>query len=174
MKLLAISIYGNGILLNRAKDLSSVGYFIRKNVSELIDFTCSTLVDNVRSDTIITKDNYNVHLVVHCNRTVCIVTDDEYPSDVARRLAQNILSTTDPNLEDLLRRGSDPNEIDSMHSIRTELDETRQVIKKNIELVLQRGTNLDALVAQSEELSFSSKAFYQGTRKINSNCCNLQ
>lgn len=44
--------------------------------------------------------------------------------------------------------------------IRQELDETKIVLNKTIESMLQRGEKIDDLVKQSEGLSASSKAFY--------------
>ena len=44
--------------------------------------------------------------------------------------------------------------------IRSELDETRIILHKTIESVLQRGEKIDDLVAKSEELSSQSKQFY--------------
>jgi len=44
--------------------------------------------------------------------------------------------------------------------IQKELDETKIVLHKTIESVLQRGEKIDDLVAKSDGLSAQSKAFY--------------
>jgi synaptobrevin family protein YKT6 len=47
-----------------------------------------------------------------------------------------------------------------MTKIQKELDETKIVLHKTIESVLERGEKIDSLVAKSDNLSFQSKAFY--------------
>jgi hypothetical protein len=46
--------------------------------------------------------------------------------------------------------------------IQKELDETKIVLHKTIESVLQRGEKIDDLVAKSDGLSAQSKMFYSG------------
>lgn len=45
--------------------------------------------------------------------------------------------------------------------IQKELDETKIVLHKTIESVLERGEKIDSLVAKSDGLSSQSKMFYQ-------------
>lgn len=54
--------------------------------------------------------------------------------------------------------------------VQQELDETKIVLHKTIENVLQRGEKLDNLVDKSESLTASSKMFYKQAKKTNS-CC---
>lgn len=56
--------------------------------------------------------------------------------------------------------------------IQQELDETKIVLHKTIESVLQRGEKIDDLVAKSSDLSTQSKAFYTSAKKQNS-CCTV-
>jgi synaptobrevin family protein YKT6 len=56
--------------------------------------------------------------------------------------------------------------------VQQELDETKVVLHKTIESVLERGEKLDSLVDKSEALSSSSKMFYKQAKKTNS-CCIL-
>ncbi|KAI7371939.1 hypothetical protein KC336_g20721, partial [Hortaea werneckii] len=51
-----------------------------------------------------------------------------------------------------------------------ELDETKIVLHKTIESVLERGEKIDSLVAKSDGLSAQSKMFYTQAKKQNS-CC---
>lgn len=50
--------------------------------------------------------------------------------------------------------------------IQKELDETKIVLHKTIESVLQRGEKIDDLVAKSDGLSAQSKMFYSELRPI--------
>ena len=54
----------------------------------------------------------------------------------------------------------DPQQADSIMKIQKELDETKIVLHKTIESVLQRGEKIDDLVAKSDGLSAQSKMFY--------------
>jgi synaptobrevin family protein YKT6 len=47
-----------------------------------------------------------------------------------------------------------------MAKIQQELDETKIVLHKTIESVLERGEKIDSLVAKSDGLSAQSKMFY--------------
>lgn len=51
--------------------------------------------------------------------------------------------------------------------IQQELDETKIVLHKTIESVLERGEKIDNLVARSEGLSTASKMFYTQVRRQN-------
>lgn len=52
----------------------------------------------------------------------------------------------------------------------SQLDETKDIVIKNIDQMLERGEKLDDLVLQSEDLSFQSKAFANRAEDLNS-CC---
>lgn len=65
-----------------------------------------------------------------------------------------------PELKDYLVKYQDPHQADSIMKIQKELDETKIVLHKTIESVLQRGEKIDDLVAKSDGLSAQSKMFY--------------
>jgi synaptobrevin homolog YKT6 len=54
--------------------------------------------------------------------------------------------------------------------IQKELDETKIVLHKTIESVLQRGEKIDDLVAKSDGLSAQSKMFYSKCQLVNQTC----
>ena len=78
----------------------------------------------------------------------------------------------DKSLEDALTRFQDPLNADKIGRIQKELDETKIVLHKTIESVLERGEKLDALVEKSNDLSLASQMFYKSARKTNS-CCKM-
>lgn len=75
-----------------------------------------------------------------------------------------------PELETYIKKYQDPSQADSIMKVQQELDETKIVLHKTIEGVLQRGEKLDSLVDKSEALSNSSRMFYKQAKKTNS-CC---
>lgn len=117
-----------------------------------------------------------------------IISDHQYPALVAHQvlgkvvdefLAKNPRSSWSagqptlvmPELKDYLAKYQDPRQADSIMKIQQELDETKIVLHKTIESVLQRGEKIDDLVAKSDGLSAQSKMFY---RKCPPSCtCHL-
>ena len=77
-----------------------------------------------------------------------------------------------PSLKQHLDTCQDPSQANSIMKIQQELDETKIVLHKTIESVLERGEKIDDLVAKSSDLSNQSKAFYTSAKKQNS-CCTI-
>ena len=70
-----------------------------------------------------------------------------------------------PSIQDYITKYQDPKQADSILKIQQELDETKIVLHKTIESVLERGTKIENLVERSEGLSAQSKMFYTQVRK---------
>jgi synaptobrevin family protein YKT6 len=51
-----------------------------------------------------------------------------------------------------------------------ELDETKDILVKSIDQLLERGEKLESLAEKSNDLSFHSKAFMKQAESMNS-CC---
>jgi synaptobrevin family protein YKT6 len=116
-----------------------------------------------------------------------IISDHEYPGLVAHQLLSKIcdeflskyprsaFANSDgalafPELKDYIAKYQDPQQADSIMKIQKELDETKIVLHKTIESVLERGEKIDSLVQKSDGLSAQSKMFYTQAKKQNS-CC---
>ena len=54
--------------------------------------------------------------------------------------------------------------------LKTDLDDTQIIMRKNIEDLLARGEKLDSVLAKTTDLSEKSKAFMRDTQKLN-RCC---
>jgi synaptobrevin family protein YKT6 len=65
-----------------------------------------------------------------------------------------------PKLKEYITKYQDPQAADSIMKIQKELDETKILMKKTIESVLERGEKIDSLVQKSDGLSAQSKMFY--------------
>jgi len=117
-----------------------------------------------------------------------VLTDAEYPQRVAFSLIQQAVDSflkeyentfesysTDqdlqvPALNVLLQKYQDPQAADPVMKIQKDLDETKQILIKSIDQVLERGEKLETLAAKSTDLSFQSKAFMTNAEKMNK-CC---
>jgi len=106
-----------------------------------------------------------------------MITEHDYPSLIAHQLLSKItdelltlhppssltLLSSDlsfPNLKTYLLQYQDPSQVDSVTEIQRELDETKIVLHKTIESVLERNVKLEDLVMESEGLSAQSEMFY--------------
>ena len=84
----------------------------------------------------------------------------------------NTASLNFPQLQEYIEKYQNPQQADNISKIQQELDDTKIVLHKTIENVLQRGEKLDSLVARSDNLSAQSKMFYTQAKKQNS-CCTV-
>ncbi|MCO5573597.1 hypothetical protein L7F22_027369 [Adiantum nelumboides] len=81
-------------------------------------------------------------------------------------------SDTWPYLDEALGKYQDPTEADKLLKIQKELDETKHILHKTIDSVLERGEKLDSLVEKSSDLSLASQVFYKQAKKTNQ-CCTI-
>jgi len=107
-----------------------------------------------------------------------IISDPEYPALVAHQLLSKVVdeflskyprsafansspTLAFPQLKEYIVKYQDPQQADSIMKIQKELDETKIVLHKTIESVLERGEKIDSLVEKSDGLSAQSKMFYK-------------
>jgi len=189
-----------GVLRNNPKpaeelcvetDLSSFSRFTRGNYAEFMTFTSKTIAERTsagqRQD--VQEQSYTFHAYGR-SEGVCgiIISDQEYPSLVAHQILSKLLDEflTEytvasfqngkklpfPKLKEYITKYQDPQQADSIMKIQKELDETKILMRKTIESVLERGEKIDSLVAKSDGLSAQSKMFYTQAKKQNS-CCTI-
>ena len=108
-----------------------------------------------------------------------MISDPEYPALVAHQLLSKVVdefltryprssfsmanppTLAFPQLKEYIEKYQDPQQADSILKIQKELDETKIVLHKTIESVLERGEKIDSLVEKSDGLSAQSKMFYK-------------
>ena len=179
--------------LAETKDLSQFGYFERSSVGQFMTFFAETVATRTGAGQrqSVEEGNYVGHVYARAEG-VCgvLITDKAYPVRPAYTLLNKVLdeylvahpaetwrdvaATTDaldmPQLAEYIAKYQDPAQADAIMKVQQELDETKIVLHKTIENVLQRGEKLDNLVDKSESLNASSKMFYKQAKKSNS-CC---
>jgi len=194
-----MKIYYIGILKNESKpahelcvekDLSSFSRFTRSNYGEFMTLFSKTVAERTRPGQRqdVEEQDYTFHAYGRTEGVAgIIISDRDYPALVAHQLLSKIVDeflakyprtafvnsnpTLDfPELKEYIVKYQDPQQADSILKIQRELDETKIVLHKTIESVLQRGEKIDDLVAKSDNLSSQSKAFYTQAKKQNS-CC---
>ena len=120
-----------------------------------------------------------------------LVSDAEYPTRTAFSVLNKLLdefiglfpasrwptltpqSITYPQLKQHLAQVQNPESTDPFLKVQRELDETKIVLHKTMESLLQRGEKLDDLVAKSDALSAQSKMFYKTAKSTNACCVSL-
>ncbi|KAK4494041.1 hypothetical protein PRZ48_015228 [Zasmidium cellare] len=196
MKLLYIGILKNedkpAIELCAERDLSSFSRFTRGSVGEFMSVFSKTVAERTRPGQRqdVEEQSYTFHAYARSEGVAgIIISDHEYPALVAHQLLSKILDefTTRyprsawensngevpfPQLKEYIQKYQDPQAADSIMKIQKELDETKIVLHKTIESVLERGEKIDSLVAKSDGLSAQSKMFYTQAKKQNS-CCTI-
>ncbi|KAI5953614.1 YKT6 [Candida jiufengensis] len=182
------------IELTSSRDLSQFSFFERNGVSQFMTFFAETVAQRTPKGQrqSVEEGNYIGHTYTRSEGlSGVIITDKEYPVRPAYTLInkileeylslhptnqwENITETTpelnyQSQLDIYLKKYQDPSQADSIMKVQQELDDTKVVLHKTIEGVLQRGEKLDALVDKSEALSSSSRMFYKQAKKTNS-CC---
>ncbi|KAI5794382.1 synaptobrevin [Peziza echinospora] len=194
-----MKIYYIGIIRNDPKpaleitsvnDLSSFSYFTRASVAEFLTFFSGNVAERTgpaqRQD--VQEQSYTFH--VYGRSEGCagvIISDHEYPKLVAHKLLTQVMDDfltlhpratwatgtpklLVPALDEYIVKYQDPRQADSILRIQQELDETKIILHKTIESVLERGEKIDDLVEKSAGLSAQSKMFYKSAKKQNS-CC---
>jgi len=180
------------IILSKALELSSFGFFQRGSMEEVCLFVSRNVVERLSSGSRVSIQHKEY--ICHAHETsngvaAAVVADSEYPQHVAFSLiresvelasafADQITSATGdtniniPGLAELLTKYQDPTEADKVLKIQKSLDETKGIIIQSIDSLLERGEKLDDLVQRSNDLSFQSKAFAKKAEEFNS-CCTL-
>ncbi|KAL3230493.1 Uncharacterized protein RNJ44_00942 [Nakaseomyces bracarensis] len=181
--------------LTEVKDLSQFGFFERNSVGQFMTFFAETVATRTGAGQrqSIEEGNYIGHVYAR-SEGICgvLITDKDYPVRPAYTLLnkvldeylvahpadqwKNIQATNDTlkmsELSTYISKYQDPAQADAIMKVQQELDETKIVLHKTIENVLQRGEKLDNLVDKSESLTASSKMFYKQAKKTNS-CCTI-
>eukprot|EP01117_Protostelium_nocturnum_P013932 TRINITY_DN524_c0_g1_i1.p1 TRINITY_DN524_c0_g1~~TRINITY_DN524_c0_g1_i1.p1 ORF type:complete len:215 (+),score=60.57 TRINITY_DN524_c0_g1_i1:56-700(+) len=133
-------------------------------------------------------------LVAHCYTTVnkvsyVVITDGEYPARTAHLLGHKSMQMLETQhssraynrkeggtqievkidgLDAVIAKYQDPKEADPIAKINKDLEDTKEIMIQNIEKLLKRGEDLDALLSKTTHLSESSKIFLKKTEKLNS------
>ncbi|KAL7884097.1 hypothetical protein AOLI_G00068670 [Acnodon oligacanthus] len=197
MKLLCLSVLYKGEtkanLLKAAYELSSFGFFQKSSIQEFMTFTCGLIVERSTFGTraSVSEKEYMCHMHIRDDGlSAVVITDSEYPQRVCFSLLDKVLDefsrqvddrqwpTGTPEtirftmLEEYLNKYQNPREADALTRVQAEVDETKIILHRTMESLLDRGEKLDDLVQKSEELGQTSKAFYKTARKQN-RCCKM-
>lgn len=176
-----------------ARNLLLFLFFEKGSVSEFMNFFAETVAARTTAGQrqLVQERNFTGHVYTHVDGlTAVLITDQEYPVRPAFTLLNKVvdeyLALHPPvewknareklaqfayaELDTYLQRYQDPSQADGIMRVQQELDETKIVLHKTIELMLERGERLDTLVDKSLTLLTLLRMFYQQAKKTNL-CC---
>lgn len=192
VKLYSISVLRNDTKpaheISHASDLSSFPWLTRSTAQEFMTFTSGKVAEGTKAGLRQTIEEKGQKFHVYARTEgICgvIIADGDYPQRVAFTLLNKVLDEflakhprskwamgtpklSMPELDTYIMKYQDPKQADTIMRVQQELDETKIVLHKTIDSVLQRGEKLDDLVARSDQLSTQSKLFARQAKKTNS------
>jgi synaptobrevin homolog YKT6 len=185
---------GKPVVVSEAMDLSTWGFFSRGTVKEFMRFASREIATRVGAGAHecveYTPDGMDQKFRAHCAQngdqlSAVVLTDDTYNTRVALGMVKRAFDATasigdrahpvqDSNisvgLDAVVRDFQTPEKVDNIARIESDLDETKEILVKGIDSLLERGEKLEDLAAQADDLSFSSKAFAKQSSDLN-RCC---
>lgn len=195
MKLYYVGVIDNtkrpALQLCAAHELSEFSRFTRSDYGNFMTMISKTVAERTAPGQrqSVEEQDYVVHCYARSEGVAGVVITKNYPHIAAHSVLSKLMdqflsevplatiqaATKDgdvsfPAVETFLHDYQDANQASSIARIQQELDETKIILHKAIDSVLQRGEKLDDLVAKSSDLSAQSKMFYKSAKKQNS-CC---
>ncbi len=181
MKIYAVYIFDVDNIIYQYHQLDEFNYFIRKNIKEFCMFISKIINDNtnINEAKLIEETNEffkgNLYNKKFSDIGYVMITDNDYPKHLMIQLINEInfiYKNKNSNIDGLIRKYQNPEELDKIIKIKNEIDEAKKVAIMNIDKILIRGQNLDEIVEKTENLSKQSKDFYTQSKKLNK-CCNI-
>jgi len=198
MKILSVvflkySLGSAPVILSSQYELADWGFWQRDKIQEMCTFASRTVIHRADTDTpsmSVKHLEYICHYrLLKSGLSVICICDEEYHRYVAFQFLKDALelftqrytettwntasSDTNlkvPGLDELLKKYQNPEEVDKLLKIKRDLDDTKEILVKSMDQLLQRGEKLDELIQLSGDLSFQSKAFAKRSEDLNS-CC---
>jgi synaptobrevin family protein YKT6 len=200
MRILSIHIFtlhnSEPIIISSAFELSFFSIFQRGTLKEFLNFHSRLVIGRLQPE-----QNLEVQLekgicyaVTNSDKFgATLICDEEYPKRVAIDLLLKLLEKVmtfiyqnkidvskfnkDTNikfneLDKTIQDAQNPEKIDNIVKIKSQLNEVQDIMKKNLDELLKREENLENLMAKSKDLSSTSVNFYKQAKKTNS-CCNF-
>lgn len=79
----------------------------------------------------------------------------------------NDVTLNTPNLARLMNEYQQPTQVDQILRINKDIEETKDIMEKNIHQLLSTHEDLDSLMAKSQDLSFKSRELAKTAKKMN-------
>jgi len=170
---------------------TTVSWIGRSSVKEIMSLVMRTCVGNTNPGDF-ARLEHSLHgkkcfcYVISKNNGLAgaLVTDELYPQRVAINLVDKMLeefeervdedtwfgavnddSITFPLLEEMLQEFQDPAAADAIEGLKKDMEESRQILQKSVDAILQRGQKLEDLIMHSNKLSMQTKLMYKSVNQ---------
>ena len=200
MRILSIHVFSlykaKPIILSSSFALSFVSIFQRGTLKDFLNFHSRLVIERVEKDTHaqVQLEKGICYAIANEDKIgVTIICDEEYPKRVAidfvLKIHDNFKIFMNQNKLDLnnydkdtdvkfdyitkeIEAWQDPSKKDNIMKLQNELNDVADIMKQNINELLNREESLESLMAKSQDLSSASVNFYKQAKKTNS-CCNI-
>lgn len=164
MKIISIKVYDNTNFRYFASN--EFNFFTRSSAKEFTTFASNELIKRYR-DTQLLQIPYEKYIAyLYHNPKIVIITDEIFNKRNIMNLIRDLSLKKKITNENIINYEKP----DKIQEIQEQLDETVDIMYKNIDQILERGEKLEDLVNKSEDLSSHSRAFYYESKKMN-RCC---
>ena len=105
-----------------------------------------------------------------------IICDKNYPQLVVKEVLLKIVHEEITDLLQTLDLMQNPSNVSKLHKTKETLEDTKGILFKSLDQMLERGESIDSLLEKTDELSDSSKLFMKNAKKMNScwnNWCSI-
>ena len=169
--------------------LPSLWLFQKSNTEEIIIFIGRTIVSRISHlpSQIIEEQGYRCFVYRNGDLACIAVTSSDYSTFMCSTFLHESFrifveayphwdeitvenNLTCPDLTSLLAKYQHPEKANVLTKINDDLNETKDIMIKNIDSLLNRGEKIEDLLIKSENLSKESKDFLIKTKKLN-RCC---
>ncbi|KRH92037.1 SNARE protein YKT6, synaptobrevin/VAMP syperfamily [Pseudoloma neurophilia] len=187
MTLLALFVVDGDrlVIKNSAFDLSSYNFLIRSRIKDALKTFALQISSNIETtelqeiihemnDTIYkyfakinTQNNQNI---------ICLaVIQDYYPPDlmsyILDLISKDDIYENNSNLSNILQEYKDYKKHDYLELINNEIAETKIVLTRTLDAVINRGESLTGLSENAEKLEVESRRLFKTAKKQNKKCC---
>eukprot|EP01054_Gregarina_sp_Poly1_P002237 Gregarina_sp_Poly_1__2236@NODE_159_length_12283_cov_147_306729_g141_i0_p8_GENE_NODE_159_length_12283_cov_147_306729_g141_i0NODE_159_length_12283_cov_147_306729_g141_i0_p8_ORF_typecomplete_len205_score38_69Synaptobrevin/PF00957_21/4_1e11Longin/PF13774_6/1e09MCPsignal/PF00015_21/0_025GED/PF02212_18/4_7e03GED/PF02212_18/0_18MRPL52/PF18699_1/0_21_NODE_159_length_12283_cov_147_306729_g141_i011431757 len=185
------------VFLVMTHDVSSFSFVQRNAVKDVSKFLARQIVPKlgVGKREVVSHQEFRFNAMRWSDGlAVCMLTDDDYPPRVAFQcltVVHNDFKVKVPEpfykdvkddgaagaykemLRDIAKQFADPRKFDAVTSTQGKVDDTKEIMQKNLEQVLGNMQQMEELMAQSDDLSANTQQMFKSSKKIKKGCCQV-
>ncbi|EZG63420.1 SNARE protein [Gregarina niphandrodes] len=185
------------IFLCTTHDVSSFSFTYRNAVKDVSKFLTREIIPRLKvgQREVIGHEDYKFCAMRWSDGlAVAMLTDKDYPPRVAFQCLTKVhhdfkskvpeqfyKAVTDDGaaasykdvLREFLKEFKDPSKFDAVTSTQQKVDESKKIVQRRLDDVLDNMQNLDKLVEQSDDLSTNTQVMFKTAKKMKKGCCKV-
>lgn len=191
MRLYALLVFDHSVKLLHAKyNLDGIFFIYHWKIKEVVEKFAKRALLNLDSAKIYkvqsvveSKDivqNLGDNISAYATESIVIIVSQDYPQNTVYQLIKTIQNigildnhtSNDTLISELFNKYQNPREVDKLHLISGEIDQTKLILLETVEKLLERGDKISELTEKTEKLTMETMAFKKEAQKLN-RCCIL-